>query len=46
MRVLQSIRLPADHPEMDAAFRLLAWAAVIAGAAVATALVVGVVFGS
>ena len=31
---------------MDAALRVLAWAVVIAAAAAATALIVGVVFGS
>jgi hypothetical protein len=31
---------------MEAAFRLLAWAGVILAAAVASALVVGVLFGS
>jgi len=31
---------------VDAALRLLAWAAVITAAAIATALIVGVVFGS
>jgi hypothetical protein len=31
---------------MEATFRVLAWAGVIAGAAVATALALGVLFGS
>jgi hypothetical protein len=45
-QVRKAVRPGADHPRMETTLHVLAWAGVVAAAAVTAALVVGMLFSS